>query len=186
MNLTQNDGEPTKFLQELKEKSSLLLFYEEPRYAKSLGFLFLDMGLKSSQLCLYISCEPVQNIEKDMIVFGINVTNFKNNNRLRIHSTANHGKDQVTAIIEDFMAGAKNHTARIIIQRDRFSREQQRELLIIEEFVQALFEKHDVSVLHIYNTEFMDNAKFMQQIINMHNYTIFAPDFGKGIVIKTK
>ena len=186
MHLTQNEGEPTKFIRDLKEKSSLLLFYEEPKYARSLGFLFLDMGLKSDQLCLYLSGEPVHNMEKDMIAFGINVTYFKNNNRLRIHSITNHGKDQVASTIEDFMANAKNHAARIIIQRDRFSREQQRELLIIEEVVHTMFEKYDVSVLHIYNTEFMDNAKFMQQIINMHNYTIFAPDFGKGIVIKTK
>ncbi|MBI5146365.1 MAG: MEDS domain-containing protein [Thaumarchaeota archaeon] len=184
--MTQNEGEPTKFIRELKDKSSILVFYEDQRYAKSLGFLFLDMGLKNSHVCLYLSCEATQDVEADMASAGIDVSSSKENNSLKTYNVTNHRKDQITKLIEEFVKNAKNHTSRIIVQHDRFTRAQQHDLLLIEEFIQTLFERHDVSVLNIYNTEFMDDAKFMQQIISIHEYTIFAPDFGKGIVIKTK
>lgn len=181
--MSQNEGEPAKFIRELKDKSSILMFYEELKYAKSLGFLFLDIGLKSGQMCLYLSSETIPNIEADMESAGINVADFKASS-LRIHGTINHKKEHIIKTIEDFVKGAKNHTSRIIIHRDKFTKEQRSDLLLIEEFIQDLFEKYDILVLDIYNTEFMDSAKFMQQIINLHDYTIFAPDFGKGIVVK--
>ncbi len=78
----------------------------------------------------------------------------------------------------------KNCVSRIIIHHDKFTREQQPDLLLIEEFIHELFEKHDISILDIYNTEFMDNVKFMQQIISMHDYTVFCAGFCKGIVVK--
>lgn len=162
------------------------MFYESQKYARSLGFLFLKGGLKNRHACLYLSCQPVQDAEADMADAGIDVASSRENNSLKIHSIANHRKDQITKIVEEFVKNAKGRTLRIAIQHDRFTRAQQRDLLLIEEFVQTLFERHDVFVLNIYNTEFMDDAKFMQQIISIHDYTIFAPDFGKGIVIKTK
>lgn len=183
--MTQNEGEPTKFIRELKDKSSLLIFYENQSYAKSLGFLFVDIGLKSGHGCIYLSCETTQDMESGMASAGIDVAASKADNSLKIYNMTNQKKDQITKSIEEFVKNAKNHL-RIIIQHDRFTRAQQNDLLLIVEFIQELFERQDISVLNIYNTEFMDNAKFMQQIINMHEYTIFAPDFGKGIVIKMK
>lgn len=183
--MTQNEGEPTKFIRELKDKSSLLVFYEDQRYARSLGFLFLDMGIKNGHVCLYLSCEPTQDTEEDMASAGIDVASSKAGNSLKIYNIANQKKDQITKIIEEFVKNAKDHS-RIIVQHDRFTRAEQLDLLLIEEFIQTLFDRHDISVLNIYNTEFMDDVKFMQQIISIHEYTIFAPDFGKGIVIKTK
>lgn len=183
--LSQNEGEPTKFIREIKERSSILVFYEEQKYARSLGFLFLDMGLRGGMTCLYLSSEAVPSAEAAMASAGIKASDLKADS-LRIHNISNYKRDQITKIIEDFARSADNRAARIVIQHDRFTREQQRDLLLIEEFIQEMFKKHDVSVMNIYNTEFMDNAKFMQQIINMHDYTIFAPDFGKGIVVKMR
>jgi len=183
--LSHNEGEPVKFIRELKDKSSIIVFYEEQNYAKSLGFLFLDIGLRDGQMCLYLSCDAIPDAEAGMASAGINVAIFKAS-RLRIHNMSNQKKEHITKTIGDFVKTAKNHTSRIVIHHERFTKEQQSDLLLIEEFIQALFAKHDISVLNIYNTEFMDNAKFMQQIINIHNYTIFAPDFGKGIVVKIR
>lgn len=184
--MSQNEGEPTKFIRELKDKANLLVIYEDQSYCKSLEFLFLDIGLKCGQACLYLSCEPIPNTEASMVSAGIDVVSFRTNNKLQIHSTTNQKKEQIIKVIEDFVRNAEKRTSRIIIQRDRFSTEQQHDLILIEEFMQTLFRKYDISVLNSYNAEFVDNVKFMQKIINMHDYTIFAPDFGKGIVIKTK
>jgi hypothetical protein len=183
--LGQDEGEPARFVRELKEKSSLLVFYEDQSYARLLGFLFLDSGLKNGHWCLYLSCETTQDVEAGLASAGIDVAASKADNILKTHNITNHRKDQITKLIEEFVKNAKSHS-RIIIQHDRFTRAQQHDLLSIEEFIQTLFERHDISVLNIYNTEFIDDAKFMQQIISIHEYTIFAPDFGKGIVIKTK
>lgn len=143
------------------------------------------MGLRGGQTCLYLSSDTIQNAEVSMASAGINVPEYKANS-LRIHNVTSQKKDQTARIIEEFVKSAKNRASRIIIHHDRFTKEQQPDLLLVEEFVQELFEKHDVSILSIYNTEFMDNANFMQQIINVHDYTIFAPDFGKGIVVKMR
>lgn len=183
--LSHSEGEPTKFIRELSDKSSILVFYEEQKYAKSLGFLFLDMGLKGGMTCLYLSSEMTPITEASMASAGINVADYKADS-LRIRNIANQKKDMITKIIEDFVKSSKDGASRIVIHHDRFTKEQQRDLLFIEEFIQEMFRGHDVSVMSIYNTEFMDNAKFMQQIISMHDYTIFAPDFGKGIVIKMR
>ncbi len=104
--LSQNEGEPTKFIRELKDKSSILVFYEEQKYAKSLGFLFVDIGLRVGQTCLYLSCETTPSIKADMVSGGINVAHFKTNN-LRIHSTTNQKRDQITKTIEDFVRDDK-------------------------------------------------------------------------------
>lgn len=161
------------------------MFYENQRYAKSLGFLFLDIGLKNGHECRYLSCESIQDVEADIASAGIDVASSKEDDSLKTYNIVNQRKDQITRLIEEFVKNAKRHV-RIIIHHDRFTRVQQHDLLLIEEFVRVMFEKHDISIMNIYNTEFMDNAKFMQQIIGIHEYTIFAPDFGKGIVIKTK
>lgn len=174
-----------KFIRELKEKSSVLVFYENHSYAKSLGFLFLDVGLKSGHACIYLSCEAAQDVESGMASAGIDVATSKSKNSLKVYNVTNQRKEQVIKLIDEFVKNTDGHS-RIIIHNDRFTRAQQSDLLQIVEFVQELFEKHDISVLNIYNTEFTDNSKFMQQIINMHEHTIFAPDFGKGIVIKMK
>ena len=183
--LSHNEGEPTKFIRELKDKSSVLVFYEEQKYAKSLVFLFLDTGLRDGMTCLHLSSELTPSAEAAMASAGINVAEYKADS-LRIRNIANQKKDQITKIIEDFVKGSKDRAARIVIHHDRFTKEQQRDLLAIEEFIQEMFREHSISVMSVYNTEFMDNAKFMQQIINMHDYTVFAPDFGKGIVIKMR
>ena len=183
--LSQNEGEPTKFIRDLRDKSSILVFYEEQKYARSLGFLFLDIGLRGGMTCLYLSSEAVPSAEAAMTSAGISVADLKADS-LQIRNITNHKKDQITKIIEDFVRGADDRASRIVIQHDKFTREQQQDLLSIEEFIQEIFKKYDVSVMSIYNTEFMDNASFMQQIINMHDYTIFAPDFGKGIVVKMR
>lgn len=183
--MTQNEGEPAKFIRELENKSSLLVFYENQRYAKSLGILFLDIGIKNGHECIYLSCEATQDVEADIASAGVDVASSKADSSLKTFNITNQRKDQIIKLIEEFVKNAKRHL-RIIIQHDRFTRAQQHDLLLIEEFIRELFERHDISVLNIYNTEFMDNAKFMQQIISIHEYTIFAPDFGKGIVIKTK
>ena len=182
--MSQNEGEPTKFIRELKEKASIVMFYEEQKYATSLGFLFLDVGLRDGQACIYFSSDSTSNAEAAMASDGISVADHRS--ILRVHNMSGQKKDQIANTIEDFVKGARGRTVRITIHHDRFTREQQADLLLLEEFLLELFESHDVSILDIYNTEFMDNAKFMQQIINMHEYTIFAPDFGKGIVVKMK
>ncbi len=183
--MSQNEGEPAKFIRELKEKSSIVMFYEEQNYARSLGFLFLDIGMRGGQTCLYLSSDTIKNAEASMVSAGINVAESKADS-LQIHSITSQKKDHITRMVEEFVKSAKNRASRIIIHHDKFTKEQQQDLLLIEETMQGLFEKHDVSVLSTYNTEFVDNAQFMQQIINVHDYTIFAPDFGKGIVVKMR
>lgn len=179
---SQNEGEPAKFIREIKDKGNFLMLYEDQSYAKSLEFLFLGMGLKDNQTCLYLSCETTHDIKKDMVLAGIDAASLKGNS-LHIYDINNQKREQIIKVIEDFVRNAKSHIPRIIMRNERFTAEQQQDILWIEKFVQILLEKYDISVLNSCNVEFFD-VKFMQQIISMHDYAIFAPSFGKGVAIK--
>jgi hypothetical protein len=188
MNQSTDDGEPTKFMLELKEKANLLLIYDDARYAEFLKCLFLKSGLSLGGSCVYLSSDSIQNVEKRMNMHGIDVDKFMANNRIQIFNTSIRNIEKITNILDKLL---KNNTrsdgqVRIILQADEISDDQHKNALLIESRITAASEKSNISVLSSYNAEFFGDARIMQQIINMHDYAIFAPSFGKGIVINTR
>lgn len=186
--MSENQGEPTQFILNLKDKANLLVFYENQDYAKSLEMHFLRLGLASGQAVLYFSSQTIQDMENGLISAGIDIESFKERNLLRIFSTTTLESKQIRHIIEDFAKNSQklDSFARIIIHRQNLSSKQYRNLELFEGFLDSLYQKHDVSILDSYDAEAVPDARFMQNIIRMHDHTIFAPSFGNGIVIKTK
>lgn len=183
-----NDGEPTKFMLEFKEEANLLLIYDDTRYADFLRCLFLKLGLSLGCSCVYLSSDSIQTVEKRMIMHGIEVDKFMADNRIQIFNASIRNVEKITDILNKLL---KNHTRsggqiRIILQVDEMADDRYKNALLIESRITAASEKSNISVLSSYNAEFFGDAKIMQQIINMHDYAIFAPSFGNGIVINTK
>jgi hypothetical protein len=188
MNQSVDDGEPTKFMQDLKEKANLLLIYDDTRYAEFLKCLFLKSGLNLGGSCMYLSSDSIQNVEKRMIMHGIDVDKFRTNDRMQIFNASIRNVEKITDILDKFVKNRtrSNDHVRIILQADEITDDRHKNALLIESRVTAASEKSNISVLSSYNAEFFGDAEIMQQIINMHDYVIFAPSFGKGIVINTR
>jgi archaellum biogenesis ATPase FlaH len=182
MNQSTDDGEPTKFMLELKEKANLLLIYDDTRYAEFLKCLFLKSGLSLGGRCVYLSSDSIQNVEKRMNMHGIDVDKFMANNRIQIFNASIRNIEKITDILDKLL---KNNTrsdsqVRIILQADEISDDRHKNALLIESRITAASEKSNISVLSSYNAEFFGDAGIMQQIINMHDYAIFAPPLGRG------
>lgn len=188
MNQFVDDGEPTKFILELKEKANLLLIYDDARYAEFLRCLFLKSGLNLGCSCLYLSSNSIQNVEKYMIMHDIDVNEFRANGRMQIFNASIRNIEKIIDTLDKFLKNntITNNQARIILQIDEITGDQQKNALLIESRITAASEKNNISTLSSYNAEFFGDARIMQQIINMHDYAIFAPSFGKGIVINTR
>lgn len=182
------DGEPTRFIRELRDDANILTVYENEDYAKSLEFLFLKTGLRDGRTCLYLSSEDVQKIEKRMSLFGIDPDAFKDDRRLQIVNTCGRARETTADTIREFVESAvkSDVQAMITIRNSEFSEEQYHDLMLLESTMMTLFGRGKVSILSSYNAEFLSDATMMQRIINMHDYVIFAPTFGKGLVVKTR
>lgn len=183
-----DDGEPTKFIREIKEKANILVVYEDTEYSRSLELLFLKMGLQEGRIGLYLSSENAHVMERHVSMSGIDPAFTRSYERLQVASTSGKKMEMTASMIENFVENAKkrNMPARIIMRNDEFSEEQFHDLIQLESRMMSLFEQSEISVLSSYNAEFLSDANIMQRIISMHDYVVFAPTFGKGMVVKTK
>lgn len=180
------EGEPADFIRNLAEKVNLLVFYENIDYIKFLEGLFLKLGLDENQPCLYVSSQAVQNIEKDLNLAGLNVEYLKTKDLLQIFGNAILNLDQANDIMVNFIKNAQKlgTHARIIVHHRDYSMPQGP--MLLEDFSSTLYRQHDVSIMSCYDVESILNTDLMRQLIRMHDYVMFAPNFGKGIVIKTQ
>ncbi|HWP78683.1 MAG TPA: hypothetical protein VNL34_03420 [Candidatus Nitrosotenuis sp.] len=180
------EGEPAEFIRNLAEKVNLLVFYENADYVKSLERLFLMRGLDENQPCLYVSSQPIQNIEKELDLAGFNVEYLKTKDLLKIFGNAVLNLNQANDIMVNFIKNAQKlgSHARIIIHHNDYLMPQGS--MTLEDFSSTLYRQHDVSILSSYDVESILNTDLMYQLIRLHDYVMFAPSFGKGIVIKTQ
>lgn len=177
-------GEPVKFIQDLKEKVSLVMFYEDKAYSRSLEYLFLRLGLERGQKIMYLLRDTAKNVEDHAILSGIDPSLIRS--KIQVFNTTAKKREHIIHAVEAFIATQKNTPARLILQNNEFSTEQQTDLIRIESVLSELYAKNNISVLVSYDAEPLSDASFMQQVINMHDHVIFAPTFGKGLVIKTR
>ncbi len=177
-------GEPVKFIQDLKEKVNLVMFYEDMAYSRSLEYLFLKIGLERGQKTMYLLRDTAKNVEDHAILLGIDPSLVKS--KVQVFNTTAQKREHIIHAVEEFIATQKNTPTRIILQNNEFSTEQQTDLIRIESALSELYAKNNLSVLVSYDAEPLSDASFMQQVINMHDHVIFAPTFGKGLVIKTR
>lgn len=186
--MPENQGEPAEFILSLKERANMLVFYEDQEYIKSLEIFFFKSWLDSGKAGLHFSSQSKAETDNDLVSAGIDVESFKKRNLLKIFSTTTLKLKQIKDIIEDFVKNAQKLgcSARIIIHHQDLSLEQYHSLESLEDFLSTIYQKYDISILDSYNVETISDAKFMQQLIRMHDHVIFAPSFGNGIVIKTK
>jgi hypothetical protein len=60
-----------RYIDSIKERQHVALFYEEPEYARMIEFRFLRDGLNLGENCIYATDEDSGSIVLGMLNFGI-------------------------------------------------------------------------------------------------------------------
>lgn len=186
--MSENQGEPAEFLLDQRERANILVFYEDESYAKHLEMIFLKIGLVGSQAVLYLSPLPIESIERNLVSAGIDIESFRERKLLDVFSTATLSLKQYSGIIEKFAKKAEklDCSARITIHHKSLAPEHFDDLEMLEYFLDTAYQNYNVSIFDSYDAEIISDVKLMQQMINLHDHAVFAPSFGKGVVINTR
>lgn len=98
----------------------VVLFYEEPEYARLVQIRFLSNGLKRGELCIYFASddEDLQLMQTDMQQCGVDVANYARRGLLQLHMRPprieNRGshkaaREEYRKVIESTYLTAPNH-----------------------------------------------------------------------------
>jgi len=86
------NSELIKFIDDIDKKKHIVHFFEDPDYAKTIHFKFLQNGLEKQEICIYALDDEPEVVEKEMIDFGIDVEKFKKEKLLRISKIIQNSK----------------------------------------------------------------------------------------------
>jgi len=81
--------QPLNFVRKLRHGKHIVLFYEEPEYARLILFEFLKSGLDHKERCIYISEEAPEYVKREMSDAGISTEQFMKNDLLFVHQVPN-------------------------------------------------------------------------------------------------
>ena len=81
--------QPFNFVRKVKHGEHIVLFYEEPEYARMILFEFIKSGLNKGEHCIYVSEEDKEIVKMEMSDASINVDEFIKNDLLLIHQIPN-------------------------------------------------------------------------------------------------
>jgi hypothetical protein len=90
--------QPFNFVRKVKHGKHIVLFYEEPEYARMILFEFIKSGLSQRERCIYVSEEDKEIVQMEMSDAGINVGQFTKNDLLSIHQIANLAAPQIPQV----------------------------------------------------------------------------------------
>jgi hypothetical protein len=67
--------QPFNFVRKVKHGKHIVLFYEEPEYARMILFEFIKSGLNKGEHCIYVSEEDKEIVKREMSDAGISIKN---------------------------------------------------------------------------------------------------------------
>ena len=95
---------PSNFVRKVERGKHIVLFYEEPEYARMILFEFIKSGLNKGERCIYVSDEDKEIVRREMSDAGINVDQFTKNDLLSIHQIPNLAAEQIPQITLERLA----------------------------------------------------------------------------------
>jgi KaiC/GvpD/RAD55 family RecA-like ATPase len=194
-NYSLKDSKPIKFIDDLKDKRHIVLFFEDSEYAKIIQFHYIKDGLEKGYACIFTANEAQDEdiIKQEMKDFGINVESYEKKNLLHFFKVPDP-KTTVDGIslklygdlIKLFEELSKNTFVRTtgtwILNVD--SIRDIEKILEIEEAAHNEIKNFNVQALCLYCTQGLkekSRGDLIQSIIKCHNAAIFASSIGKGI-----
>jgi hypothetical protein len=183
---------PIRYIDSLKEKQHIALFYEDPEYARLLEFRFIKNGLDSGEDCVYATEEDTGTVVLRLLNYGIPLEHFKSK-RIRVYQTRPvlADRDMMTASckleISRLLQGLKTPfriVARIVPDVSTLigiSVE-----LELEQITHESFESLGGSIMCPYNISEIEGTKkseWLRRLRDEHHAVIYAPKFDQGGVI---
>jgi len=188
----ETNSVPIRYIDSLKEKQHIALFYEDPEYAKLLEFRFLKNGLAMGEQCVYATEADSGTVILKLLNYGIPLEDFKTR-RIRVHQTKpvrgdpdmmlTYCKLQVSRLLSELKSPFRV-VARIV--PDVSSLVGIGIELEIERIAHESFESFGGSIMCPYNMSEIENTKrgeWLRRLRDEHHAVIYAPKFDQGGVI---
>ena len=186
---------PFKFIDSLKERQHVALFYEDPEYARLIEFRFIKNGLELGEQCVYATEQDSGSIVLRMLTYGIPIKYFQDN-RLRVYQV-----QRTCGGLKEIMENCKKDIAVILsnlhppfrivsrIVHDVSTRNGMLVELELEKTTHHGFESFGGSLICPYDISKMELGKkreWMENLRDNHHTVIYAPRFGEGGVFTSK
>ncbi len=187
---TQNNADPIKFLDSIENHKHIVMFYEEPEWAQTIGFEFLKNGLEKGEHCIYAMMDDIEIVKENMSDYGIDVDKFLNNNLLHIYKipdSYDYAKDPIEEA-KKFWKKVMSDTIPPLRIFSTFTRELHQKDAIecqtrIEEYLDSQFDKIQgtwICPYNVTNIESGNRFKWIKKLISSHKSVIFAPSMEQG------
>ena len=180
---------PFKYVDSIEEKQHIVLFYEEPEYARLIEFCFIKNGLMRGEQCLYATDEDSGSIVLKFLSYGIPLDYFVTR-KLRVIQLRETlgGREQILAKskkdLDDMLCGLLppfRIVARMI--PDVSTVDGILAELELEKSAQHHFDDLCGSIMYPYDLskiEKTNKKEWLEELRSSHHVSIYAPRFGEG------
>lgn len=180
---------PFKYIDSLKTKKHIALFYGDPEYARMIEFRFLKNGLMSGEQCIYATDDDTGEIILKMLRYGIPLEHLQNK-KLRVYQI--HPR---TGSQEDMLSECKKEIETIFSDLQKPFRIVARMIpdvstlkgmsaeVELETSAHGIFEDLGGYIMCPYELSKMEKSKsseWMTELMKSHHAVIYAPRFGEG------
>ena len=190
--MMQTNSIPIRYIDSLREKRHIALFYEDPEYARLLEFRFIKNGLDLGEYCVYATEEDSGFVVIKLVSYGIPFEHFQSK-RIRVYQTrvAHDDPNKMLASckleVGRILSGLRTPfriVARIVPDvSDLIGMGVELEL---ERITQECFDSFGGSLICPYNISKIESTKrgeWLRRLREEHHAVIYAPEFDKGGVI---
>lgn len=186
---------PLEFIDELNEKSHLVLLYDSPQYGDLVKYKFIEKGLLNGEHSIVLTHDDVSEVKVDMISLGIEAQKYLEENLLHIYRLEDITK-HTNGMAEGFDELLKKLTKdskppyRFMgtIIPDLTTREGMDAELFLERLFHSNFSKFQCSFLCVYNISEMEKnlqSTWLSELIRNHHHVIYATDPDKAVVFES-
>jgi hypothetical protein len=186
------DPEPFRYIDSIRKRQHICLFYEESEYARMIEFRFIRNGLALDEQCIYATEEDSGSVVLRMLTYGIPLKYFQTG-RLKVHQI-----QRVSGNVKEIVDNCKRNIGillssldmpfRIVsrIVADVSTRNGMSAELEIEQITHNAFEDFGGSLICPYDVSKIESTRkkeWMEELHKNHHAVIYAPRFGEGTVI---
>lgn len=185
------ESKPIKFINNISENKHIVLFYEEPEWAKMIEFEFIKKGLEKGEHCIYWMEDNTQFIEKQMADFRIDIKKYKAKNLLHVYQTPSsydfykEGLEGAQKYWKEIMSDVQA-PLRVVgrIMREINKKDVIESQIKLEEHFHSIFDTIKGTWLCPYDVnkiESVNRGRWIKRLIDSHDSVIFAPSLDEGI-----
>ena len=188
----QRTAVPIEFIDSLDEKKHIMLYYDDPEYARLVEFRFLKNGLARGESCIYATDEDSGQIVLSLLRYGIPLESFLSK-KIQVfyippisgttEAILSHCKKQANRILSDVKKPFRI-VSRIV--SDISTEQGMSAELEMEKCIRGCFEDFGGMLTcpyHISSIEKKNRLEWIQSLYAQHHAVIYLPEMGEGGVI---